>query len=328
MKIKTVTPLVKKQLMTKAAKQLSKELKKATESLKEIEDLALGYDDSISAKRRAYLREHILNNPSFYEYYMGINIEKTNMMVKEMTNKGSQKLLPQKIKIDETIIDKEIRPQTFNVIIMQSDGIKAALPDDPKYFLKSIKKSGIETIIDFHGCGGYEEECKKKGLNYLFFRISDDFWKENVALKKEDGYLREQKKFLEEIHTNWSKDEIESQLKDDKEDFKKGSRTFINGLINYFDTINKGRFCAGCCAGMTQSKTGLILSQYLNPKDVQEIELDLLDIGSIHEVPSMARKLLNLYENFTEEDKIRMGYTKEYEEKVVNRLNFSIKQCS
>lgn len=118
---------------------------------------------------------------------------------------------------------------------------------DPKELpkLKKLKDAGIKHIIDLDKTEGLEEECKKLGLNYLYFKHIDAY---NIVFEH-NGYW-----------DNWNQ-----YHKKDAEFFEK-CRPVLDSIVKLIQTMQKGNVYIGCRNGTDYTDCALCLDYLFNPK--------------------------------------------------------------
>lgn len=156
---------------------------------------------------------------------------------------------------------------------------------------KIIKDAGIKTIIDYQAnpllVEFRKEDCIDLGLEYFDFPMENLFFK-NVFKKHLEYLTPEDTQFIEKF------------------------KSFIN-------LKQKGYTYEGCMFGDERTDVALLLSKYFNPKDKQ-IE-DIESSSFIKEsLKGYKISMKNLYLNFSEKDKLDMGYTPEFDVNLRRRL--------
>ena len=121
------------------------------------DDCIIGFDDSISQKRRNFIREHY--NSWHMPYHSIYNSE--------------HKLTDYQMKILIENFEKYHDIQKINGTNIYRG---QTLVDKPEY-IETLKTKGIKTIIDLVGYGKtYEEEVNKSGLDYYSYNIYENWW--------------------------------------------------------------------------------------------------------------------------------------------------------
>ena len=178
-----------------------------------------------------------------------------------------------------------------------------------------LKKCGIERVIDLVGYTKYEHEAKAAGLEYLspvFGKCLTGVWSE-PAFQSLSEYLKDELRYCKPIDLKTDQKYISTLVSE----FQKESRESVNDFINYINFLQKGCFYIGCEYGTDRTSDFLLLNDVFNPKaEVTYPELKLRDYVAYYKVDYM----YELYKKLTPEDKVKLGWTKEYEEEVLKRL--------
>lgn len=259
-----------------------------------------GYGDDVSAKRREGMRQRIedreLYNVDLFLKEGRKSEFDLNKMIKSITKK------PKKLSPDD------IRGMAFNVEIYDYDRNiyrGSSLKGNHKA-LKKLKQAGVETVIDFSLYPGYEEDCKKAGLNYKGFYVGGGFF-DQPAFCDKTSYLEEKKMYMTPREIELSAD----YLKSCEERYDKEQRDFINKFVDYIQTVQKGNYYVGCEFGQNRTDNILTLEMLFNPQRDDEREY----IDNIH------LYAIGLYENLTQEDKAKMGWTEEFDKNFIPKIN-------
>lgn len=190
-------------------------------------------------------------------------------------------LLGKPRKIDEETL------MGLNIPNLQSIGENsyrgASLVGKPNY-LKILKNAGIERIIDLCGYSFYKNEANEAGLDYL-----------NFNMKTSDAYFQ----------NIWHHSVFQNNV-------CKNDRSFINNFVKFIQTMQKGFCYIGCEFGTTDTSDALLLYNVFSPKtksglpdDIDETKFD----------PIRA-----LYDKLTDDDKMLMGWTDEFDKNFLPRL--------
>ena len=160
------------------------------------------------------------------------------------------------------------------------------------------------------GFSGYEESCKKAGLKYLYFNIGDmygDYIWDNEAFTDKKHYVQKNRYYSTEEPINSL--ELTNIL---GKEYDLKVREFVDELVNLVQVAQKGYYYIGCEFGTYKTDDALALIIALNPQQADET----LYISDLFKIDGMR----NLYKNLTSEDKKKMGWTKEFDENFLPRL--------
>lgn len=179
--------------------------------------------------------------------------------------------------------------------------------------LKTLKEAGIERIIDLVGYYSYDKKAKEAGLEYYcpdFGHGQLGIWEEEAFNDVEDLIKRETR-----YYTPFDFEENKKYLDQRVKSFEYHSRKSVDRFVDYIVTMQKGYYYIGCEFGTYKTDDFLLLNEYFNPKveaNVPRGDMFKLDMMKV------------LYEKLTPEDKIRMGWTKEFDENVPKRIQMAI----
>lgn len=179
-------------------------------------------------------------------------------------------------------------------------------------YIELLKKSGINTVIDLVGYFDLENACKSNNIDYFRYPVSADFWSNPMFMTNAE--LRENK-INELSKLGLSRDEFNTAMK--KYDFsvKYERDIFMKNFINLIDKINTDSFYIGCEFGEYRTPNILSLNTFFNPHWKGKKVYPTSEF--------VYPKLKNMYINLKEEDKIRLGFTKGFEENLKIELGLA-----
>ena len=90
-------------------------------------------------------------------------------------------------------------------------------------------------------------------------------------------------------------------------DWQDNTRIFIDKFIQYIQTIQKGNVFIGCQCGVYDTDIALMFNYLFNPK------MEHYNRCTRGRIDKFIDQAESLYLNMTESDKIKMGWTKDYE---------------
>lgn len=176
--------------------------------------------------------------------------------------------------------------------------------------IKTLKDKGVERVIDLIENEDYEKKCKEAGLEYYGFKINDLFT--HPALCEKEKYFNKHKAQIT-IDYCHEEDKI-AQFKAVKENYYPEIRKFVDKFIGLVDKMNEGNFYISCEWGMRRTDYMLSMASHFNPKTKGEP----CEVLYSKAPPYNAMK--NLYENLTNEDKARLGFSKDFEINLINTI--------
>lgn len=282
--------------------------------------MVFGFDDEISKQRRDFIRKNYTNQiMPYYEI-----IEKEGRMEEYGLNKLIAKLrgiklsqdsLTNVIKAQNQIVEPvEIKQKPddtvdynlmktlplYNVSPIWSDittnSYRGQTPCEDISTLKTLKTAGIKRIVDLCGYHGFDDVVKRSGLEYYKF-VVDDYFFENDAFQKSyrDTYSS-------------------------KERFEINKNDFLDKFVKFIQTMQKDYVYIGCEYGKYKTDNALMVNHFFNP--AFEDCRNYITLFNKHFLP----ELVNLYNNLKPEHKKLMGWTKEFDAKLLPRLYKSMKE--
>ncbi len=197
----------------------------------------------------------------------------------------------------------------LNLQNIGSNSYKGATLANNVEYLDLLDNSNIYTVIDLAGFDNLQTECKKRNINYFSYPIKPDFWSnpifidDNVLLDKKICEL--QKKSLTQEKIAPEIDRFKAEVKAARADFLKDFETLLN-------VISKGNFYISCELGEDRTPNILALSTYFNPGWKGD---------KIEPTRNSVRNCIkNMYNNLTEDDKLKLGFTEEFENELKEKL--------
>ena len=172
----------------------------------------------------------------------------------------------------------------------------------PKESFDILKAANVDTIIDLYNYFPLQKKCDENKLNYHSLQAPDESFFSLPVFQNQELYIYEQMRFS-------------CNSKSTKEDFidhyEHSSRYFIDQMVPIVQSLQKGN-CYICCQfGTGLTSKCLELFTLFDPQRYTQID-------NITESKKIA--FVNLYNNLTEEDKSKMGWTKEFDENFVSHL--------
>lgn len=197
-----------------------------------------------------------------------------------------------------------------NLNIVDKSSYRGAMLDDCELSkVKSLHEAGIRRIISIgikHP--DLQNECEKFGIDYMSIKFNNN----EYAFKRIDDAKCEAKHFardivgMDEKNTNMY---VEASIKS----WKTNSRRFIDNFTKYIQNMQKGNVYMGCEFGTYNTDTAIMFDYLFNPKmqhsngqhAYNEIFIDCAE---------------NLFHNLTDSDKLKMDWTKDFEQTFFKRL--------
>lgn len=263
----------------------------------------MGTGDEFGSEQRNVIREHYMaRNMPYYNYYEKgrLNSYELGSLTRGLNRQGT--------------VDNE-RINNLNIINIKQIGENMyrgrSLVTHPEY-LSVLHDEGVERLIDLAGYTILAKECKKYGIEYMSFRMNEDFW-ENSAFKNIEAEIRNKQRRLELLGTPF--EQMGKVGRDMRAAMEIQSRKFIYKLINMFHFLNNGNLYIGCDYGQTRTDAALMLSDLFNgnAKGVY--------YGSDKLLEEHKEELQELYKKLRKADKEELGFTPEFEKKLREKLS-------
>lgn len=268
----------------------------------------IGYDDETSQNTRNILREwhetYYMPYQSIYEKEHRLTDYQLGQLIKPLTNKP-------KVVDYNTILSLPI----YNVkpVDSKQNCFRGATLVNHSDCLPTLKKCGIERVIDLVGYTKYEHEAKNIGLEYYtprFGKYITGLWSE-TAFQSESEFIREELIYLP------FKERNDVKIIDEKKKmYKEESKESIDNFIDLIQVLQKGHYYIGCEYGTDRTSAYLLLNDVFNPKATPNPNLKLKDYAANFEIDYMHE----LYKKLTPEHKEKLGWTKEFDKKVLAKL--------
>lgn len=295
-----------------------------------------GDDDLISQARRNWLRENIVDNSMPYYEIIGQEKRLEEYELKKLVaslcgqklnqdslNTVFQKLKPRNSEVSKRVSvpkesllnDEAIENLSLMNIALVSKKLgvyRGQTLNGNFYALNVLKQAGIERIVDLAGYEELEETCKKMGLEYLYYSTPPYYFIQGQMFKTEE--ICKNNAIRQSLLFNYTKEETETFVNRSVERWHKFLEEEINDFIKFIQTMQKGNLYIGCEFGTYTTENALMLNAHFNPLFLRGQKF----ISTYNRV--LTPKLINLYKNLTIEHKQLLGWTKEYDQLVLKRL--------
>lgn len=179
-------------------------------------------------------------------------------------------------------------------------------------YIPLLVKSKVYNVIDLVGYYDLEHKCKEYNIDYLRYPVSADYWA-NPIFRTDAELLTEKKEKLAKL--GLSKAEYDKEISLYKRDIDYERKLFMKNFLTLIDTINKNNFYIGCEFGEYRTPNILALNTYFNPHWKGKKTYPTSEF--------VYTKMKNMYLNLTAEDKIRLGFTKGFEENLKIELGLA-----
>lgn len=273
-----------------------------------VDDDIIGYDDEPSQNVRNAIREW---HETYYMPYQSIYEKEHRLTDYQLGNLLKPLVSKPKVIDYKTIMSLPI----YNVrpIDSKRSCFRGSTLVNNSECLPTLKNCGIERIVDLIGYTRYEHATKSSGLEYyspLFGKGISGVWAE-PAFQTQSEFLKDELKFLTFKERN-----DEKVIDNIKKTYTEESRESVDKFVEYIQFLQKGHYYIGCEFGTDRTSAYLLLNEVFNPKAEDNKELKLKDYAGNFEIDYM----YELYKKLTPEDKEKLGWTKEFDKKVQNKL--------
>ncbi len=288
-------------------------------------DDALGFDDVESVSKRAYIREHYIDHLS--PYYSVL--ENNGRLSEYQLNKLMSGLLGQKVDVKSLskLLPASVEPTSNEVKstfeIMQSlplrnvkpiptvQSYRGSTPAGNLAVLPTLKEAGIKKVVDLHGYDVLAEACEECALDYLFFRVTEEFEEQDVFLTREQ-FIRKMKPFYSIAGAN--PNAVQEQLDRAVAKWDVNLKQFFAKFVDFIQTMQSENVYIGCEYGTSRTNNALMLNHFFNPKAQKTPNcITKHNFG-------LFQRLDTLYKNLSDLDKSQMGWTEEFDKNFLLRL--------
>ena len=281
-----------------------------------------GYDDIISEARRDYIRNHIYDNvmPNYSILEKNGRLEEfeinkliSGLLGKKVDKYSLSKILAVKnknvVSVDEATMENL---PLYNVTkIMTTESYRGSSPAERLSSLHILKNAGIQRIVDLAGYEYLESHCKKLGLEYYNFDIDFNIWS-NAIFKNKNEIIKRQNRMGELF--GYSKEEIKLAREKAVSNWEENKQKFLEKFIPFIKIMQKDNVYIGCEFGTYTTDNALLLNHFFNPK--AQRTKNCITSSNRHQLS----KLINLFNNLTENHKNELDWNKEFSQKLFNKL--------
>ena len=222
------------------------------------------------------------------------------------------KMISDLIRKSDRVDDKRMQQiPLYNLDIVSDNIYRGAMPTyDELKLVKNFHDAGIRSVIPI-GCGYTELQasCEKLGMNYLNMKFSD----KSQAFKSMNEVKSEALHFSRDIAC-FSEKGVEKYVNGSVRSWKKDLRKFLDDFTVFIQYMQKGNVYMGCQFGTYDTDTALMFDYLFNPKMNHGHYLN-------HYSRTYAACAEALYHNMQPADKLKLGWTKDFEHTFIKRLN-------
>lgn len=175
--------------------------------------------------------------------------------------------------------------------------------------LIQLKNAGIKRIASLMKSPELENNCKEQGLEYLYYVMDfNDACFENVQ-----DVENKSRSFWQIFYKNNNDNNIlETFVQKDIENWMVKIREPIEKNIKFINYMQKDNVYLGCACGTYRTDLAVFFNSLFNPKAIYDC--------SFHINREHLKSIENLFNNLTPNDKIKLGWTEDYEKIFISRL--------
>lgn len=184
----------------------------------------------------------------------------------------------------------------------------ASLFRNPEY-INLLKQSNITMVVDLAGFDKLKNACREHDMEYYRYYVPLNYWTNPIFIENQTLFDKYEKELYNQSLT---KNEFLCKMKDYKEKIRAERNDFMDEFIKFTHKMNQGSLYIGCDLGEFRTPNVLALNAYFNPNWTGH--------KSEPTTPFIKECMQNMYRNLTENDKQRLGFTKEYDEHLKEKL--------
>ena len=260
-----------------------------------------GIDEGGQAKRdyiRKWRDEHYIPYQSIYEKGHKLSEFELKQVISDLVKKP--------IKVNSKLID-ELHLQNLDYVDNTSYR-GAMIQADELDKVEKLYEAGIRRIIPVgRGSQELEDACKKIGMEYQAIMFDSRF---NDAFKTIDEVKSSAKEYARDILCLDEKG-VAERVNSRINTWKESTRDFIDEFTSYIQKMKKGNVYIGCEYGRYDTNVAQMFDYLFNPN--KRYSRTAPDEDWVHCAE-------NLYHNLNDSDKLKMGWTKNFEKTFFERL--------
>ena len=208
-----------------------------------------------------------------------------------------------------------------NVRKVVDDVYRGASPTWNLESFKYLKDAGVERIIDIAGYDSVANGCREYGIEYNNYLIDmEEILNLNIFYKYKPIF-QSKEDVIEESHNLYGMlcghkgDKLEKDVQRALKRWDKGKRSGFEKLINIIQKLQQRNVYVCCENGSNRTDLLLMFNSILNPQQA-DTQKDLNHLFN-DKFKLYAEKL---YHNLTDTDKIKLGWTKVFDEQFLPKL--------
>lgn len=260
-----------------------------------------GIDEGGQATRdyiRQWRDEHYIPYQSIYEKGYKLSEFELKQVISDLVKKP--------VKVNNKLID-ELHLQNLDFVDNTSYR-GAMIKSDELGKVEKLYEAGIRRIIPVgRGNTDLKNECEKIGMEYQAIEFDSQY---NSAFKTMDEIKTNSKEFARDV-LGYDEKGIVEYVNACIGLWKENSRSYIDEFTSYIQKMKKGNVYIGCEFGRYDTDVAVMFDYLFNPTKRYSRTVP-------HEM--YVRCAENLYHNLTDSDKLKMGWTKDFEKTFFERL--------
>ena len=260
-----------------------------------------GIDEGGQATRdyiRQWREEHYIPYQSIYEKGHKLSDFELKQVISDLVRKP--------VKVNNELID-ELHLQNLDFVDNTSYR-GAMIKSDKLEKVEKLYEAGIRRIIPIgRGNTALEDVCKKIGMDYQAIMFDSKF---NDAFKTIDEVKSSAKEYARDI-LGLDEKGVANRVNSRISTWEENTRAFIGEFTSYIQKMKKGNVYIGCEFGRYDTDAALMFDYLFNPNKRYSRSFPVEDYLKCAE---------NLYHNLTDSDKLKMGWTKDFEKTFFERL--------
>jgi hypothetical protein len=179
-----------------------------------------------------------------------------------------------------------------------------------KKCMETIKNAGIKTVVDLEDFIGYDKKIEDAGMNYFSYKMQG-IW-DSPVFESYYRYMDRQKQLLSALKDGGLEFDLDDKLELCREKFNERIKAPKEKFIEFINVMQDDNIYIGCEHGTYMTDTAMLLNDAFNPKRS--------DRPILAQNPVMVDRLWILHSNLTDEDKQKMGWDKETDERFYDRM--------
>jgi hypothetical protein len=154
-----------------------------------------------------------------------------------------------------------------------------------------------------------EDCCKKQNLEYLYF----DMDSKTPCLESRQSIEAKSKQWWLNIACLKDEEVLKRRVDLDIDTWHYKARKSIEEFIDFINFMQKENVYIGCACGTYRTDFAVVLNSFFNPK----AKYNCSNISFANYLKGFE----NLYHNLTQADKLKLGWSKDFDKHFISKLN-------